>query len=62
MRWRGMKSSGQKRARNPGMAFLVVGISLMAVAVSTGQYAFIGVAAAFLVLGVVFMNKSRRVG
>ena len=57
-----MKSSGQKRVRNPGMAFLMVGIGLMAVAISTGQYAFIGVAAAFLVLGVVFMNKSRRAG
>lgn len=57
-----MKSSDHKRTKNPGIAFLAVGIALFTVALSTAQYAFIGVAAAFLVLGVVFMNKSRRAG
>jgi hypothetical protein len=45
--------------RASGAAFLAIGIAMLAVALSTGQYAFFGVGTPFLVLGLVFLGKGR---
>jgi len=49
-----MKNSGA-----PGIAFLVIGVVFIAIG-SSGQRAFIGVGAAFAVIGVVMMVRQRR--
>lgn len=46
--------------RGAGAAFLACGIAFLAVALATRQYAFLGVCSPFLVLGIVFLAKSRK--
>jgi hypothetical protein len=57
-----MNTPVRKHAKGPGVAFLAVGVALLAVAMSTDQSPLIGVGAAFLVLGAVFLSRSRRAG
>ena len=47
------------RAKRPaGIAFLVLGIGLMAVGMS-GQRTFVGVGVVFLVIGIAFLARSK---
>jgi len=50
----------RKNPKAAGAAFLGAGIAFLVVAFSTDQTAFIGVAMAFVVLGVVFLGKARQ--
>ena len=43
----------------PGIAFIVIGVVFIAIG-SSGQRAFIGVGAAFAVIGLVFLIRQRR--
>jgi hypothetical protein len=53
-----MQTPSQSRAA--GLAFLGCGVAFLAVALTTGQYAFLGVGPAMLALGIVFLARSRR--
>ena len=55
-----MEPRKHEHLNSPGLAFLSAGVAFMAMALSNGQNAFIGVGAAFVVLGMVFLGKSRR--
>lgn len=46
--------------RGAGAVFLACGIVFMAVALATGQYAFLGVGSPFLTLGIVFLATGRK--
>ena len=48
-----------KAAGAPGVALFVLGVVFIAVG-SSGQRAFLGLGAAFLVIGVVYMIRQRR--
>lgn len=50
----------RKNLKGAGAGFLGTGIAFLVVALTTDQTAFIGVAMAFLVLGVVFLGKTRQ--
>ena len=43
----------------PGIVFFVLGVVFIAVG-SSGQRAFLGIGAAFLVIGLVYMIRQRR--
>ena len=49
-------------ARGAGAGFFGVGVAFLAIAMATDQPAFIGVALAFITLGVVFLVKTRKDG
>ena len=50
------------RSKRPaGMAFLVIGIGLMAVGIS-GQRTFAGVGVVFLAIGIAFLARSKSAG
>ena len=50
----------RKNVKGAGAGFFGAGIAFLVVALGTDQTALIGVAMAFLVLGVVFLGKARR--
>ena len=50
----------RKNLKGAGAAFFGAGIAFLVVALSTDQTAFVGVAMAFVVLGVVFLGKARQ--
>ena len=43
-----------------GLVFFSCAVTFLAVALGSGQYAFLGVGFAFLTLGIVFLAKGRR--
>ena len=49
----------EKSKRPAGIAFLVLGIGLLAIGMS-GQRAFMGTGVVFLVLGIVFLARSAK--
>jgi hypothetical protein len=57
-----MRSAAPTRTKGPGVALLAVGVAFLAMAMSTDRSALIGVATVFLVLGAVFLGRSRRAG
>lgn len=57
-----MRSAAPTRTKGPGVALLAVGVAFLAMAMSTDRSALIGVATVFLVLGAVFLSRSRRAG
>ena len=50
----------RKNPKAAGAAFFGVGIAFLVVALSTDQPAFLGVAMAFVTLGLVFLGKARQ--
>jgi drug/metabolite transporter (DMT)-like permease len=50
-----------KRPVAPGMVFIVLGVVFIAIG-SSGQRAFLGVGAAFLIVGLVSLARQRRGG
>ena len=57
-----MIESRSNNRKGAGAGFLGVGVAFFVIALGTDQSAFIGVAMAFLALGVVFLAKARRDG
>lgn len=57
-----MNTPARKQSKGPGVAFLALGVAFLAVALSTDQTALFGLAVTFLVLGAVFLGRSRRAG
>ena len=50
----------RKNLKGAGTAFFGAGIAFLVVALSTDQPAFLGVAMAFVTLGLVFLGKARQ--
>jgi hypothetical protein len=48
-----------KRSGAPGIALIVIGVVFIAIG-SSGQRAFIGLGAAFAVIGLVYLLRQRR--
>lgn len=51
-----------ENARGAGAGFFGVGVAFLAIAMGADQPAFIGVALAFITLGIVFLAKTRKDG
>ena len=49
-----------KDLKGAGTGFLGVGVAFLAITLGTDQPAFLGVALAFITLGVVFLAKQRK--
>ena len=51
-----------ENAKGAGTGFLGVGIAFLAISLGTDQPAFLGVALAFITLGLVFLARQRKDG
>ena len=50
----------RKSLKGAGTGFLGVGVAFLAITLGTNQPAFLGVALAFITLGVVFLARQRK--